>query len=259
MKNSKKNTNKKGQVLLIVIMLLATIVTVVMTVAFNSTTDTQVAKLEEDSQKALTAAEAGIDAVIKRDVGASLPFTSLGDFTAQGITGNAQVLSVTKPAFITPLLQKDEQYSFYLSDYPAFTNKWTGDLSIYFLSEEGQCPSIEILLITGTNTQKRYAYNTCASTIVNAALASNVTTQIETTTFRWKTGTPLTITDGVIAFVKVYGGKTRLGFKDERGVSLPTQGKTVESEARTATGVVKKVQLFQSYPQIPSSFMMTSF
>ena len=51
------NKNEKGQVLLITIMLLAAAVTVVMTIAFNSTTETQITKLEEDSQKALSAAE----------------------------------------------------------------------------------------------------------------------------------------------------------------------------------------------------------
>lgn len=251
--------NRKGQVLLIAIMLLATIVTVVMTIAFNSTTETQVAKLEEDSQKALAAAEAGIDSVIKQSVGTSIPLSSLGDFSEQGITGNAQVVSITKPTFVSPLLQKDEQYTFYLSDYPSFTNPWTGNLDIHFLSEQGQCPAVEILIVTDTYTQQRYSYNTCATVINNATLASNTLKQIDGAEFQWKTPAPLGITNGIIAFVKVYGGKTKVGFSNVLETPLPSQGKTVESEARTTSGVVKKVQLFQSFPQIPSYFMMTSF
>ncbi|MFZ2206206.1 MAG: pilus assembly PilX N-terminal domain-containing protein [Microgenomates group bacterium] len=251
---------RRGQVLLIAIMLLATVVTVVMTIAFNSTTETQVAKLEEDSQKALAAAEAGIDSVIKQSVGTNIPLSTLGDFSTQGISGNAQVLSVNKNTFISPLLQKDEQYTFYLSDYPTFANPWSGNLGIYFLSEAGQCPSIEVLVVTNMNTQARYAFNTCAATINGAETASIMSTQIDDITFQRKILTPLSITNGTVAFVKVYGGRTKLGFKDEGGINnLPTQGKTVDSEARTQSGVVKKVQLFQSYPQIPSSFMMTSF
>lgn len=255
------NKNRQGQVLLIAIMLLATVVTVVMTIAFNSTTETQVAKLEEDSQKALAAAEAGIDSVIKQSVGTNIPLSTLGDFSTQGISGNAKVLAVNKTTFVSPLLQKDEQYTFYLSDYPSLnTNQMNGNLGIYLLSEVGQCPSIEVLVITNLNTQTRYAYNTCAATISYAALASNTPTQIEDVTFQWRIPTPLSITNGTVAFVKVYGGRTKLGFKDEGGANnLPSQGKTVDSEARTESGVVKKVQLFQSYPQIPSSFMMTSF
>ncbi len=254
------NKNRQGQVLLIAIMLLATVVTVVMTIAFNSTTETQVAKLEEDSQKALAAAEAGIDSVIKQSVGTNIPISTLGDFSTQGISGNAKVVAVNKVTFISPLLQKDEQYTFYLSDYPSFANPWSGNLGIYFLSEVGQCPSVEVLVVSNMSTQTRYAYNTCAATINFATLASNTPTQIDDIAFQWKTPAPLSITNGTVAFVKVYGGRTKLGFKDEGGINnLPTQGKTIDSEARTQSGVVKKVQLFQSYPQIPSSFMMTSF
>ena len=253
------NNKRKGQVLLIAIMLLATVVTVVMTIAFNSTTETQVAKLEEDSQKALAAAEAGIDSIIKQSVGTTVSLSSLGDFSTQGITGNAQVVAVTAPTFVSPLLQKDEQYTFYLSDYPSLTNPWSGDMDVHFLSEAGQCPALEIVIVTNTYAQQRYTYNTCATVINNATLASNTVKQIDATQFQWKTPAPLGIANGLIAFVKVYGGKTRIGFANVLETSLPPQGKTVESEARTTSGVVKKVQLFQSFPQIPSHFMMTSF
>ena len=249
----------KGQVLLIAVMLLATVITVVMTIAFNSTTETQVIKLEEDSQKALAAAEAGIDAVIKQSVNSSVQINSLGQFNTQGITGEAQVTTVSKPTFISPLLQKDEQYTFYLSDYPTFANPpQPGDLlNLFFVSEVGQCPSIEILVVTNTYTQERYAFNTCASTITNASTATNSTTEIENISFQWKT--QLSVTDGIVMFIKVYGDKTKLGFKFEPGRPLPSQGKLIESEARTTSGVVKRVQLFQSFPQIPSNFFMTSF
>ena len=247
----------KGQVLLIAVMLLATVITVVMTIAFNSTTETQVIKLEEDSQKALAAAEAGIDAVIKQSVSSSVQINSLGQFNSQGITGEAQVATVSKPTFISPLLQKDEQYTFYLSDYPTFANPQSGDLNLYFVSETGQCPSVEILVVTNTYVQERYAYNTCASTITNAYTATNTTTEIENISFAWKVQLP--ITNGIVMFTKIYGARTKLGFKFDTGSALPAQGKLIESEARTTSGVVKRVQLFQSFPQIPSNFFMTSF
>jgi hypothetical protein len=253
-----KIQNRKGQVLLIAVMLLATVITVVMTIAFNSTTETQVIKLEEDSQKALSAAEAGIDAVIKQSVSSSVQINSLGQFNSQGITGNAQVTTISKPTFISPLLQKDEQYTFYLSDYPTFANPQSGDLNLYFVSETGQCPGIEILVVTNTYAQERYAFNTCATQIINnAPTASNVPTEIDAIPFQWKTQLP--VVNGIVIFVKVYGGKTKLGFKFESGSPLPSQGKLIESEARTTSGVVKRIQLFQSFPQVPSNFFMTSF
>lgn len=261
----RKVQNRPGQVLLIAVMLLATVITVVMTIAFNATTETQVARLEADSQKALAAAEAGIDAVIKQSVNTSTPISieSLGQFSEQKITGNAQIVGVSRPYFVTPLLQKDELYTFYLSEYlsadPWFQNSWSGDLDIYLVSENGQDPSIEVTIIDDVNAQTKYAYNTGVAVINGATQAANPGTpvQIDGESFQWKIPTALTVANGRVAFIKVLNGRTKLGFQST--IALPVQGKTIESEARTESGVVKKVQLFQSYPQLPSSFFMTSF
>ena len=52
--------SKRGQILLITVMVLATIMTVVLSVSFQSVTETQTTKLEEDSQNALAASGAAI-------------------------------------------------------------------------------------------------------------------------------------------------------------------------------------------------------
>ena len=266
-----KVQNRKGQVLLIAVMLLATVITVVMTIAFNSTTETQVSRLEVDSQKALAAAEAGVEAVIKQSAGS--PAQDIGvlgqgqTFSSQGITGTAQVSGTVKSYFITPLLQKDEQYTLYLSNYPALNTSWTGKMDIYLVSETG-CPSVEVTVVNIDTTLNRYTYNTCSGLvpefIANSATDTSDTQEsIDSVAFKYKTSVPIPITNGAVAFIKVLNGRTKLGFKgynvDGSTKLLPIQGKTVDSEARTSTGVVKKVQLFQSFPQIPSSFFMTKF
>lgn len=253
-------TVRRGQVLLIAVMLLATIITVVMTVAFNATTETQITRLEIDSQKALAAAEAGIDAVIKQSINSSVNIADIGQYNAENISGNAQVIGVSKSFFVTPLLEKDEQYSLYLSDYPGFGNPWNGSLLLSLVSEANQCPSIEVVIIKNDFSQDRYSYNTCSSTITNAAAISNIPSTLDSIEFSYRLTSPIAISNGTIAFIKVLNGRTKLGFEStDVGNALPLQGKTIESEARTASGVVKKVQLFQSFPQIPSSFFMTSF
>ena len=52
--------------------------------------------------------------------------------------------------------------------------------------------------------------------------------------------------------------QTRVGLYADGG-NLPLQGRTITSEAKSPTGVTKKVQLFQSFPQIPAEFFVTSF
>jgi len=276
MQNNILRQNRKGQVLLIAVTLLATAITVVMTIAFNSTTESQIARLEVDSQKALAAAEAGIDAVIKQSATSFVNIGDLGQFSSQGISGNAQVSSVSKTSFVTPLLQKDEQYTLYLSDYPGFANPWNGKLDIYLVSEGG-CPSIEVTIVKSDYTLDRYAYNTCSSPSIISNTTDTTVVQdpsvvVDSVSFGYKISSSIVVpalpavppVGGIVAFVKVLGGRTKIGFQGYESdgstpKSLPIQGKTVESEARTTSGVVKKVQLFQSFPQIPSNFFMTSF
>ncbi|MEO0070141.1 MAG: hypothetical protein ABIK18_05040, partial [candidate division WOR-3 bacterium] len=76
--------NQKGQILLITVMVLATVITVVLSLSFKSTIETQTTKLEEEAQRALAAAEAGIEAALKQQgtVDISL-LPGLSDFTGQ--------------------------------------------------------------------------------------------------------------------------------------------------------------------------------
>ncbi len=272
-----KMKKRKGQVLLIAVMLLATVITVVMTIAFNTTTETQVARLEADSQKALAAAEGGVEEMIKQNIAdkntTNVQIESLRQFSSQNITGDAQLQSVSQAYFVTPLLQKDEQYSLYLSDYPGYANPWSGTIDLYMVSESG-CPAVEITVVKNTYGIDRYTYNACSANpiITNAtaaALALTPPAVIDSISFSYKTSTKITIPQagpggGLMAFIKVLGGRTKIGIKSFEmngftAKALPVQGKTIESEARTASGVVKRVQLFQSFPQIPSNFFMTSF
>jgi len=105
-----KKRRKAGQVLLITIMLIAVLLTVVLSVSFVSKTETQLTKLEEENQKALAAAEAGIEAALKQG---SVAISDI--LVGSGFTGSADVSTSPSPDFITPLIQKDQQYTFYLS------------------------------------------------------------------------------------------------------------------------------------------------
>ncbi len=256
-----KHNKKKGQVLLIAIMLVATVLTVIMTVAFNSTRESQNTKLEEDSQQALAAAQAGIEAALKQGSG-NVGIASLGEFSSQGITGNAQITTVTSKYFVTPLIQKDEEFTFYLTSYPlaAPLTKWTGNLNMSFVSETG-CPVVELTIVKADYSSQRLVYGSCAAPLLKNVPSNSITgiTTFDDVTFQYKSSGPIGITDGILVIARSLNSQTRIAFEDAGGSALPLQGKTVISEAKTQTGVTKKVQMFQSYPQIPSNFLTTSF
>jgi type II secretory pathway pseudopilin PulG len=259
--------HQKGQILLIAVMFVATVLTVFSAIAFRSTTETQTTKLEEESQKALAAAEAAIEAVLKQ--GNVVNIQSLPGFETSNITGQATVETTQSNNFTTPLLQKDEQYTLYLSNpggttdnpnfsqlTPSYNNR---PLTICSTSLNS---ALEITIIKSDNSIKRFAINPPSSTIIqNGQTANSLGTCPNTESFNYRH--QLSSSDigsnNLLLIARVIGsGSVKLGFMAASG-NLPFQGKTITSTAQSTIGVTKKVVLFQSYPQIPSEFFVTSF
>ena len=90
--------NNSGQILLITVMLLATVMTIVLSVSFKSATDTQITKLEEESQKALVAAESAIEVALKNNSTAILGPEGSADLSSiTGFSGTATIESLVAP------------------------------------------------------------------------------------------------------------------------------------------------------------------
>jgi len=267
--NNYNSNMKKGQVLLIVVMLLATVLTVALTATYQSVTETQLSKLEEENQKALAAAEAGIEKALQSKQEGS--FTSLGLSNLSGIDTSQSSVEISdqgSTTFVTPLLQKDEQYTFYLANYNA-QNKTLGsnstaqDINLCFGSSSFN-PALEITLVKSDSTVKRYAVNPQGQTIIQNAPSSSSATNCPPNnppfTNQYLIRASYIGNNTQLLIVRVISsqnGSTRIGFKATN--PFPLQGSTIISTAKTQAGVEKKVQLFQSYPQIPSEFFVTSF
>jgi len=257
----KNTTHQSGQVLLIVVMLLATVLTVVMSITFTSVTETQITKLEEESQKALSAAEAAIDAVLEKGSGSVAIGT---DLNISGFSGEATIDETTSnTVFITPLIQKDEQYTFYLSDYKdAYANPYNGNLTLYYGDQSSNCDNIalEITLVYEDDYQmKKWVADTnklLGSTVSNIGLPGSAFNNVN---FKCKTSAINigTYSKAKVMIIRSLFSPTKIGFGGS--VKIPVQGKTIVSTAKSVSGVTKTIQLFQSYPQIPTEFFVTSF
>lgn len=257
--------NNSGQVLLITVMLLATIMTIVLSVSFKSVTDTQVTKLEEESQKALTAAESAIDVMLKENsADSSITTVALGSGSLTSITGfegTAKIESLISNTFRTPTVPKDSSYTFYLGNYDTETKTITpvsdpNNLTVCFESGTPN-PAIEINLVK-TSGVKKYVVDP-SSRITNASTGSSCSP--DTVNYSYSVDIPSADigADGQFFVIRVLYNSTRLFFS--RSSDLPLQGRTITSQATSsaASGVSKKVVLFQSYPQIPADFFITSF
>lgn len=281
MKINRKKT-QQGQVLLIIIMLLATIITVVTTVSFRSTTETQINKLEEESQKTLAAAEAGIEKAIAAKVasGNSQQFND-PNINLQNLSGidlassSVNVTSNTGRDFITPLIQKDQQYTFYLGNYndtasPPFSAPYPNSVAVYYGSESG-CTNLalEITTVSGLSapyTVTRYISDVGGGIVTNPVGSGNNNIQggsggaISNVNFNCKTNNIPSVANTVLMIVRTLGDRTKLAIRGSNTTpSLSPQGKYIVSEAKSQTGVIKKIQLFQSLPQIPAEFFVSTF
>ncbi len=263
--------NQEGQALLLIVMLLATVITVVMTVAFKSTTDTQITKLEEQSQKGLSAAEAGIEqALNSRLSSGSVPITY------PNFTGTATIVNnPTLNNFVSPLIAKDQQYTYYLAPYtPANADpfnvnlSYTGPIHVYYDTQTGNCHAInlEITVYFGATTDssvRRYVAdlnNLFGSGHAEGNLPVSPGTSFQGTTFNCEVNFVVP-PQARLMFIRPFLDSTRIGVQsDFNNHLLPVQGKVITSTASDSSGgVTKSVQLFQSYPQIPSDFFVTQF
>lgn len=262
MKKQLKNKSQfqSGQVLLITVMLLATVITVVLSLSFKSTTETKITKLEEESQKALAAAEGAIEASLKS--GGSTTFGAGNLSSITNFTGGATISTATSHTFSTPLLQKDEQYTFYLGSYDPSAGTIGASvaeaITICFTSPTVH-PVLEITLVKQAGITARYVVDPDSPARINNAVGSEGACPLDPTDYPYSFTVPAadisTNTKLLIVRELFAGGK--LFFT--RSSNFPLQGKTINSEAQSTTGVAKTVQLFQSYPQIPSDFFVTSF
>jgi hypothetical protein len=267
MKSNRKNN--QGQVLLIIVMLLATTLTLIFTVSFKSNVDTQLSKLEEESQKALAAAEAGIELALKSGENGTIRL-GLSSFSGLAIGGYATTSAVVKNNFIAPYIEKDEQYTFYLGEYNlvsnTFGNSTNQDITICYTGN----PSFTATLVKGSGIL-RYVVNPPSGGIFNNGnvTISDVDDQgtgcpvPENSSISFKNAKRVTIlasdisTNSKFITIKALGEGSYLGFI--ANATFPSQGKTVTSEVTTNAGIVKKIELFQSYPQIPAEFFTTTF
>lgn len=257
-------------------MLLTTIITVVIALTFRSTTETQVTKLEEESQKALAAAEAALEKLLQQGSG-TVTTGSISNIPA-GFDYNAEFVTATATnEFSSPVVQQDQIYSLYLADYDpatnAFSNYYNGTITVYYNSTSGvNCNQfgIEASLVKGdpgSTSISRYVgdtgdiFNSFGSSSNSGSSVSGGQT-IDGITYYCRISA-ITVSSAdkphllVVRNISPNNYSTRFGFSGN--TTLRTQGKTAESEASTTTGVTKKIQLFQSYPQLPAEFFVTQF
>ncbi len=262
---------QSGQTLMFIIIFATILLTVGLTITELTTTDTRVANLEEEESRARAAAEAGIETAIGQAGSDSVDIGSL--LEGSGISGTAVIEEETDYQFTTPLISKDGQYTFYLLGYDTdaeeiLTGNFDDDISINRIepSDSDYCSgteafAVELTLIDATPSTggivERYIIDECD-------LIDSDTSQYtfgQSMPFASVSPEPHIVIARVIAPSNSFDG-AQIQFENESVNDFPAQGRTVISTASVGEtqneNVTKKIKLFQSHPQFPTEFFVTS-
>ena len=253
---------QKGQALLIIVLVMVVALTVGLSVASRTITNLRNTREQASSQKALSAAEAGIEQAIKS--GAPVAGRLAGNTTYN--TTVAQVNGTT-PFVLNGGASVAKNDAIYVWVTPYSTNPanlwqppWApggGELTIYWGDNTGDCNNgaIEISVISGSKDLPiitRYTADPCAARrgVNNFGNVATSNTTISGIRFYYKK--TITITNGLLVRVDSVYKATFMGASGS--VALPGQGSIITSTGTSDDTTQRKVTVFQGYPEIPAEF-----
>lgn len=247
---------EKGQILLVVVLLMVVMLTIGLSLATRSLTNLRQSSEEDSSQRAFSAAEAGVE-VAQQSGGSDVGLTKF----AEGSTYEAKISMISSEKIAVNagnLMSRNESTDIWLSTYPGFTSQWSGDLVLHWGDEAGSvCPraaAFEIAILSGVSvtdpTLTHYAYDPCSRG--NNFTSSGITEEpfeLEGRTYTYRLRLP-TITNGYLMRIIPLYENTRLAVEAVSGGPLPVQGRVIESVGRSG-GTERKIVVVQANPKLP--------
>ncbi len=270
--------DERGQILLIVILVMIIALTVGLSIASRTITNIRIARQNEESQRAFQAAEAGIDQALNRvptpgsTTTISDEFGNNAEFTTDLSSSEGTSLLLNGGEVVQQGVGADVWLSQYSDDPALVYENPMGALSpnniyIYWgTSDQDDCtqsggrsviPALEVLLLTGPKANPTYEKRVfdasdCASTpreIQDATqVAPGVYSEIQNVSFTYRTPA-IPISEGRVMKVIPIFNSGVIGISSV-GEPFPSQGSLIVSEG-SAGDVKRKITLFSSYPQIP--------
>lgn len=253
---------QRGQALLVVVLIMVVSLTVGLAVVSRTIVNLKNSTEEENSQRAFSAAEAGVERLLKSQGQEGI--TNI-DLSNQSRIEEANIQPVNGTSFLANggnNISQDDGLDVWLSTYSSdpsliYSNPWSGNLNIYWGSPSDSCapPStaaaLEVIVITGpkNNPQStRYAFDPCSrGNNFNTAFAGG---QVLGKTFSYS-ATINNINSGLLArIVPVYAG-TPIAITGS--VALPNQGFIITSVGSSGD-TSRKINYFKGYPSVVDEF-----
>ena len=267
-----------GQVLLTVVLVMIVALTVGLSLASRSIVEVRTSSEDADSQRALAAAEAGIEQALNEYVPFSGDFSQIPglaydvDITAVGgnelLLNNGNLVEKGDGVDIWFVAHLDpDNDGFFEPDFGTASWDENDTLDIYWGTSGTSCENaaLEAIVIVGTLASpslKRYALDPC-----DARRSSNNFINPDTGTFsilgetlhhKYRVGTPGWIAPGsTVLYAKVIPIYTNAIMGVDASRALPTQGYSITStgELTIVESVKRSINVFRQYGQLPIEYV----
>lgn len=237
------------------------ILTVGLSVVSRSITSLRITKETETSQRAFSAAEAGIEKIINsssQSLSGQLENNASYSTTVATLQGASFLINNGNP------VAKGDGADVWLSHYPDYSSPLTGQITIYWGQLPEVCSSdpslntqaaLEIVTITGSVASPvttHYAIDPCN----DRASLNNFSTSVQGGStingVSFAHSYQISVTDGLLMRIVPLYASTVLGISGN-GVNLPSQGQVISSTG-TAGTTTRKITVFKGYPKLPVEF-----
>lgn len=258
-----KSSSQRGQIVLIVVLVMTVILTVGLSVATRTITNLRVTEEEEQSQRAFSAAEAGIEQALKSgqglenlDLGNN---TTVSKVTINQVQGDTLLMNNGNPVL------KNDGVDVWLSTYPDYADpRFTGQLTVYWGDPDHQCnqspqsnsqAALEIVVLSNSPSDPRathYVFDGCAA----RRNANNFTAPVNGGTLNgvtYQNSRTISIGSGLIARITPLYAATPIAVRTTS--PLPAQGDLIESVGVSGESQ-QKISLFRGYPKLPNELFM---
>lgn len=274
---SSKRFDQSGQILLVFVLIVVVGLTVGLSLAVRTITSERTSTEDENSQRAFSAAEAGIDRAFK-ETGRGESVIADKNLGNNAIIKNVSIQEADGSEILVnngAVVNKDDGADIWLTDYPNFASSWpaagSGSITVFWGADgERDCKTdeatntmsaVEVIVVTGTKdnpTSIHYAADPC--TVPNpkrggSGGANNFSDvvgagdNVKGKDFAFSTTIP-NITNGLLVRIVPLYAKTTIGARTNANTPFPSQGQVIESLG-TSGGTQRKLIVFNGNPKFP--------
>jgi hypothetical protein len=273
--------NQSGQALLIVVLVMVIALTIGLAVASKSIVSMRTSTEQSESQRALSAAEAGIEQILKASLADNPQINKVESANSPGYTAKATLVNGQSFSLNGGnIIAKNEGFDLWLSDYSTdpnliYKNPWGGaagsqitigwgDSADSVLDCSNAALEIVVLSIPPPSVSipaptkddailTRYAVDPCTErrNFNHFMLITRIASPgLEIAEKNYFYATSIVVKNGLLVRIIPLYYSTSIGI--DGGVnSLPSQGSIIESTGE-ANQTTRKVTVFRGYPRIPA-------